>query len=177
MKRLLWICLLVPLSLCLSAQSQSEWADRAYAYMAQDSLPQAEECFRRAVEAAPTSRQNVMLLANLGTVQRRRGKIHEAIDTYTLALNHSPLNVTILMSRATAYMALGNDNKAYTDLCNVLDKETAHIEALYYRAFIYTGRREYAAARADYKRLLALQPDHENALLGLALLDQHEGRL
>ena len=78
MKRLLWICLLVPLSLCLSAQSQSEWADRAYAYMAQDSLPQAEECFRRAVEAAPTSRQNVMLLANLGTVQRRRGKIHEA---------------------------------------------------------------------------------------------------
>ena len=36
---------------------------------------------------------------------------------------------------------------------------------------------EYAAARTDYKRLLALQPDHENGLLGLALLDQRVGRL
>lgn len=177
MKCLLFICLLAPLSLCLSAQSQREWTDRAYAYMEQDSLEQAEECFKHAVEAAPTSKQNVMLLTNLGTVQRRRGKMLDAIESYTLALNYSPLDVAILMSRATAYMALGNDDKAYIDLCNVLDKQTDHAEALYYRAFIYTGRREYTAARADYKRLLALQPDHENGLLGLALLDQREGRL
>lgn len=177
MKCLLFICLLAPLSLCLSAQSQREWTDRGYAYMEQDSLEQAEECFKHAVEAAPTSKQNVMLLTNLGTVQRRRGKMLDAIESYTLALNYSPLDVAILMSRATAYMALGNDDKAYIDLCNVLDKQIDHAEALYYRAFIYTGRREYTAARADYKRLLALQPDHENGLLGLALLDQREGRL
>ena len=140
------------------AQSQGEWASRAYAYMEQDSLAQAEECVRHAVEAAPASKQTVMLLTNLGTVQRRRGKVHEAVDSYTKALGYSPLDVSVLMNRALAYMTLGNDDKAYTDLCNVLDKRTDHAEALYYRAFIYTGRREYAAARADYKRLLALQP-------------------
>ena len=47
-------------------------------------------------------KQNVMLLANLGTVQRSRGKVHEAIDSYTKALGYSPLNVSVLMSRATA---------------------------------------------------------------------------
>lgn len=177
MKRCVLVVILLPLTLLAWAQSQSEWTSRAYAYMEQDSLAQAEECFKCAVEAAPTSKQNVMLLANLGTVQRRRGKVHEAIESYTLALNYSPLDVAILMSRATSYMALGNDDKAYTDLCNVLDKQVDHAEALYYRAFIYTTRREYAAARTDYKRLLALQPDHENGLLGLALLDQREGRL
>lgn len=177
MKRCILVFMLLPLTLLAWAQSQGEWASRAYTYMEQDSLAQAEECFKRAVEAAPTSKQNVMLLTNLGTMQRRRGKMLDAIESYTLALNYLPLDVAILMSRATAYMALGNDDKAYIDLCNVLDKQTDHVEALYYRAFIYTNRREYTAARADYKRLLALQPDHENGLLGLALLDQREGRL
>ncbi len=177
MKRWILVALALPLTLLSWAQSQSEWASRAYTYMEQDSLVQAESCFLRAVEAAPANKQNAMLLANLGTVQRRRGKVHEAIESYTQALEYSPLDVSILMNRAMAYMTLGNDDKAYIDLCNVLDKQTTHAEALYYRAFIYTNRREYAAARTDYKRLLTLQPDHENGLLGLALLDQREGRL
>lgn len=177
MKRWILVALALSFTLLSWAQSQSEWASRAYTYMEQDSLVQAESCFLRAVEAAPANKQNAMLLANLGTVQRRRGKVHEAIESYTQALEYSPLDVSILMNRAMAYMTLGNDDKAYIDLCNVLDKQTTHAEALYYRAFIYTNRREYAAARTDYKRLLTLQPDHENGLLGLALLDQREGRL
>ena len=87
------------------------------------------------------------------------------------------MNASILMSRAVAYMSSGNDDKAYTDLCNVLDGNINHTEALYYRAFIYTSRREYATARADYKRLLAIDPSHANGLFGLAILDQLEGRL
>ena len=177
MKKRSLASLILMLPLTVLAQSQGEWAAKAYSYVEQDSLAQAEECFRQAIEALPASRQNAMLLTNLGAVQRRRGKVREAIDSYTSALERAPLTVTILMDRATAYMALGNDDKAYTDLCNVLDKKTDHTEALYYRAFIYTNRREYAAARSDYKRLLALDPTHENGLLGLALLDQREGRL
>ena len=177
MKRSILAALILLYPLLASAQSQNEWAARAYAYVEQDSLAQAEECFHQAIKASPTSRQNAMLLANLGAVQRRRGKMREAIESYTSALERAPLTITILMDRATAYMALGNDDKAYTDLCNVLDKKTDHAEALYYRAFIYTNRREYAAARSDYKRLLALDPTHKNGLLGLALLDQRDGRL
>lgn len=159
------------------AQSQSQWAEKAYSYLEKDQLAEAEDCFRQAIEASPTSTQSAMLLTNLGTVQRRRGKLHEAIESYTAALERSPLNIPILMDRATAYMALGNDDKAHIDLCNILDKDLNNAEALYYRAFIYTNRREYAEARTDYKRLLSIEPGHENGLLGLALLDQREGRL
>lgn len=177
MKRLLLILMMCPIGVLSFAQAQLSWAERAYVYVAQDSLLQAEECFEQAVREAATSEQRAMLLANLGTVQRRRGRVRESVETYTQALALTPLDAALLMHRATAYMALGNDDKAYVDLCNVLDKEKNHVEALYYRSFIYTNRREYAAARADYKRLLTLDPTHENGLLGLALLDQREGRL
>ena len=160
------MALMASLTIFSIAQTQSVWADRAYTYMEQDSLMQAEECFKKAIEAAPQSKQSAKLLANLGTIQRQRGKVREAIETYTTALERAPLEVLILMNRAEVYLTLGNDDKAYTDLCNVLDKSPNHTEALYYRAFIYTNRRNYAAARTDYKRLLSLQPDHENALLG-----------
>ena len=139
MKKWILVGLTLWASQFIYAQSQSQWAAKAYAYMEQDSLPQAEECFTHAITALPTSRQNAMLYANLGTVQRRRGKMREAIASYTSALERAPLTVSILMDRATAYMALGNDDKAYTDLCNVLEKDATHIEALYYRAFIYTN--------------------------------------
>ena len=173
----LLILLLTASTSTLLAQSQSEWSDRAYTYLAQDSLAQAEACFTEAIKATPVSKQSAMLLSNLGTVQRRRGKMQEAITAYTQALEHSPMDASILMERATAYMTIGNDDKAYTDLCNVLDKDATHTEALYYRAFIYTNRREYSLARADYKRLLTANPFHEHGLFGLAILDQREGRL
>ena len=171
------ILLLVASTLPLSAQSQSEWIEKGYTYAAQDSLAQAEACFIEAIKASSSNEQSAMLYSNLGTIQRRRGKIREAIEAYTQALDRSPLATPILLERATAYLALGNDDKAYTDLCNVLDKDAFHIEALYYRAFIYTNRREYSSARADYKRLLTADPFHEHGLFGLALLDQREGRL
>lgn len=176
-----WLPILILMLLATTqnvfSQSQDEWAARGYSYMERDSLPQAEECFREAIEADPESVRNTMLLTNLGTIQRRRGKMHEAIESYTKALERSPMDISALMNRATVYMALGNDDKAYTDLCNVLNKDKFHTEALYYRAFIYTHRREYAAARTDYKRLLDADPSHANGLFGLAILDQLEGRL
>ena len=174
---LLLICIFIAGAIKSYGQSLSEWTEKGYFYMELDSLAQAEECFNQAIKADAANKHNALLLANLGTVQRLRGKMREALESYTQALGYAPLNTAILMGRATAYMTLGNDDKAYTDLCNVLDKEPTNTEALYYRAFIYTDRREYSAARADYKRLLAIAPDHENALLGLALLDQREGRL
>ena len=68
MKRWILVAVILPLTMLSWAQSQGEWASRAYTYMEQDSLAQAEECFRHAVEATPASKQNVMLLTNLGTV-------------------------------------------------------------------------------------------------------------
>lgn len=177
MKRAILTYLCFFSALLVHTQSQTEWIDRAFAYVEQDSLEQAEKCFQEAAEQASSEEQRAMLLANLGTIQRQRGRIHESIDTHTQALALSPFNADLLMHRAMAYIAIGNDDKAYIDLCNILDREHNHKEALYYRAFINTQRHDYAAARTDYKRLLSNVPNHSDALLGLALLDQREGRM
>lgn len=44
------------------------------------------------------------------------------------------------------------------------------------RAYIYTIRRDYKAARADYDRLLEIDPKSYSGRLGLATLEQKEGK-
>ena len=67
-------------------------------------------------------------------------------------------------------------DKAYIDYCNVLDVDRKNEEALLYRAYIYTRRRNYKEARIDYNTLLQMLPEHRMGRLGLALLDQKEMR-
>jgi tetratricopeptide (TPR) repeat protein len=44
------------------------------------------------------------------------------------------------------------------------------------RAYIYVLRRDYPAARMDYNRLLELDPQSYSGRLGLATLEQKEGK-
>ena len=43
--------------------------------------------------------RNALLFTNLGTVQRRLGKIDDAIDSYTLSLNITPYSVVKMCIR------------------------------------------------------------------------------
>ena len=45
------------------------------------------------------------------------------------------------------------------------------------RAYIYVTQRDLKFARADYERLLKLDPQNYNARLGLATLEQKDGNL
>ena len=49
-------------------------------------------------------------------------------------------------------------------------------EALLMRAYIYMQQREYKMAKADYERLLKVNPASYNGRLGLATLEQKEGK-
>ena len=44
------------------------------------------------------------------------------------------------------------------------------------RAYIYMQQREYKMAKADYERLLKVNPASYNGRLGLATLEQKEGK-
>lgn len=44
------------------------------------------------------------------------------------------------------------------------------------RAYIYTLRRDYKAARMDYNRLLELDSQSYSGRLGLATIEQKEGK-
>ena len=71
---------------------------------------------------------------------------------------------------------MGKTDRAYTDYCQVLDEDKQNKEALLMRAYIYVLRRDYPAARMDYNRLLELDLQSYSGRLGLATLEQKEGK-
>ena len=153
------------------AQSYNEIVERAMKYTFTDSLEQAEQLFREALKMDPNNARNALLFSNLGTVLKRMGRTDEAIDAYTMALNITPYSTAMLLNRGTLYLDKGLDSKAYVDFCNVI------IEARLYRAYIYMQRREYTEARIDYNVIVGKEPSHKAARIGLAMLDQLEGKL
>ena len=84
--------------------------------------------------------------------------------------------VPILLDRAAINLEMGNTDRAYTDYCQVLDEDKQNKEALLMRAYIYVLRRDSPAARIDYNRLLEIDPQSYSGRLGLATLEQKEGK-
>ena len=171
-------CLILFLGMVLTIQAQNyhELVDKAMSYTLKDSLIQAEKLFKEALKADPTSARNALLFSNLGTVQKRLGKLDEAIDSYTMALNITPYATSILLNRAALYLDKGQHDKAYIDYCNVIDLLPENIEARLYRAYIYMHRRQYDEARVDYNVIVGKEPTHKSARIGLVLLDQNLGK-
>ena len=169
---LLLSCTLVP----VFAQSYQEFCDRAIACTEQDSLSQAEEYIRQALELEPANPHNALLFSNLGTIQRRQHQYEQALESYNFALNIAPRTVPILLNRAAIYLELGKNNLAQADYSLALDLEKDNEEALLMRAYIYMQQRDYKMAKADYERLLRINPANYNARLGLATLEQKEAK-
>lgn len=175
MKRFLFfILVLCGTSVLISAQTYQELSERALDRVEADEPDQAEELFRQALKLEPTNPRNALIFSNIGMIQHRKREYDDAIESFTYALNIAPKAVPILLNRAAVYMELGKTDHAYTDYCQVLDGDKVNAEALLMRAYIYTIRRDYKAARMDYDCLLGIDPANYNARLGLATLNQKE---
>ena len=167
----IFILFLLFFSLSLSAQTYSELSEQAIDCIEKDSLVRAEELLVQAMKLEPSNPYNALLFSNLGLVQKRLGRYDDALQSYTYALNIAPTAVPILLDRAALYMEKGMTDRAYLDYADKVNKE-----ALLMRAYIYTIRRDYKAARADYDRLLEIDPKSYSGRLGLATLEQKEGK-
>ena len=165
----------IALSCCTITHAQTsyeEYVESALKATYADSLDKAEALFKEALKQSPADHRNSLIYFNLGKIQTSKGLYDKAIESYSLALNNTPLSVPILMARANLYLQLGNNDKAYKDYCNVLDTNPDNTDALAYRAFINKNARRYDQARMDYERLLNIEPDHYLANLGMALICQ-----
>lgn len=172
----LFLCYMLGTIHPLWSQSYNEVVERAMGCVKMDSLAQAEVLFRQALKLDPNNARNALLFSNLGTVQKRLGKVDEAIESYTLALNIIPYSTTILLNRAALYLEKDLLQKAYLDYCNVIDLLPENREARLFRAYIYMQRREYKEARVDYNVVLGQDVKNKTARIGLIMLDEKEGR-
>ena len=175
-RKLILIALCYLCAFGLSAQDYNKLVEEAMACAQRDSLARAEQLFREALRLDPKNARNALLFSNLGTVLKRQGKVEEAIEAYTMALNITPYATAILLNRAALYLEQGMEEKAYIDYCNVIDLIPEEKEARLFRAYIYMQRRQYKEARIDYNVLLEKDMKNKSARIGLVMLDQKEGK-
>lgn len=177
MKRIFCLGIFWSLCLIMQAQSYNRLVEQAMEYTRKDSLKQAEQLFRQALKVDASNARNALVFSNLGTILKRQGRVDEAVDAYTMALNITPYATSILLNRAALYLDRNLLDKAYVDYCNVIDLIPENREARLFRAYINMQRRQYDEARMDYNTVLLKDAKNQTARLGMILLDQKEGRL
>ncbi len=160
----------------MAQETYKELSEKAIDCIEMDSLEQAEVLLNEAMKLEPANPYNALLFSNLGLIQKRMGRLENAIDSYTYAVNLAPTTLPILLDRAALYLEVGMTNQAYYDYIKILDIDKDNKEALLMRAYIHQLRRDYNLARVDYLHLLEVDTNHYNARLGLITLEQKEGK-
>lgn len=159
----------------LHAQLYEQSVRQVIEALASDSLERAERLIQQTIKLDPVKKSNAVLYQYLGEIHQRSGKNEQALEAYTKGIDLSPTS-SLLLSRASLYLHLNNQDRALSDYNKVLEAEADNEEALFFRAYILSSQRRYKEARTDYRHLLKLNPMHEDARLGLAILNSKDGR-
>lgn len=162
----------------LHAQTYDEWIEQSFDYLDADSLSLAEEALLNALRVEPGNPGNGMLLLNIGTLQRRQGKLKEAEDSYTIGLAFLPNNVTLLDSRAQLFAEVGKYAEAIDDYTSVIAIEPENEDAYYERALCRLVNQDTLGARLDLEQIDTFNPNSAKSRLGMAYVykAQHQWR-
>jgi len=152
---------------------------RGFSALSIDSLSEAKALFEKALKVRPDAAGNPIIRHNLGRIEMAEGHWQEALKIFTALLKELPGERAVRLDRAKTFLNLRMPVEAVAD-CDVLlqtEKADSALKALYFlRAAAQIDRRLYADARADLERVLALEPDHENALLLTVVALERDGR-
>lgn len=159
----------------LYAQTYEEFVAKSYDYLEKDDLFAAEMSLKEALRMEPANPGNYALLTNLGTIQRRQGKLEEALLSYTTALNRDPQNTMILANRATLYIEMKESDKALNDYNLLLLRDSTNQDALYNRGMIHVQKKNFLWAEYDFNKILELNEATFYGRLGYAVLDKMRG--
>lgn len=175
MKRALPLLLIIILCIKLPAQNYDQWIDKSFAALDSSNYELAEKALIEAMKLEPANPRNVLLLSNLGTIQRHLGKLQEAVESYTIALAQKPQSKILLHNRAALFGELGKPNDAITDYTSILMIDPNDQEALYYRGLLYLQTIYYDKAEADFKKIMELNPESYKGRKGFATLEKLRG--
>jgi tetratricopeptide (TPR) repeat protein len=145
---------------------------KSYEYVDANDLPAAEECLKAALGLEPANPNNFALLTNLGTIQRRQGKLDDALVSYTAALSRQPKSELILSNRAELYADMGETEKAMMDYQSLLALNPLNEDALYHRGLLHLRQEEFLPAEADFEKLLEINKESVKGRLGYAILEK-----
>ena len=172
MKNSLFLALLFAISTLICAQTQAqtreEWIEKSFDYIESDSLDLAEQALRNALNSEPGNPANGMLLLNLGTIQRRQGKLEEAEQSYTIGLAFLPENLPLVQSRAELYAEMEQYDKAKEDYTTLIYHQSDNEDAYYERALCRLMLQDTLGARLDLEQINTFNPQSAKSRLGMA---------
>lgn len=174
MKTIITLIIILLSSTCM-AQSYEEFVNKSYDYLEKGDLIASEESLRAAMRLEPGNPHNYALLSNLGTIQRRQGKIEEALFSYTTALSRRPNDITLLGNRASLYAEMGESDKAIADYNILLLTQPDEQNALYNRGLLFLQKKDFIRAEADFDKILEVNEKTVLGRLGHAIMEKMRG--
>jgi tetratricopeptide (TPR) repeat protein len=148
---------------------------KSYEYADVNDLPAAEETLKAAMRLEPANKFNFALLTNLGTIQRRQGKLDDALLSYTAALGQRPHDALILINRAELYTEMSETEKAINDYTTLLVHDPTHEQGLYNRGLLYINTGEFLLAQIDFELIVDTYKDTYLGRFGYAILEKARG--
>lgn len=116
-------------------------------------------------------------LNNLGTAQRRLGKIPAAFKSYESALKANPMSAAVYANLGSLHNQKGNKTKALDYLNKGLQLEEENIEMYLTRSKVHENLGKKDLAEKDLNQILTFAPDNIFARTGLANLKKRNGDL
>ncbi|MDR1813234.1 MAG: tetratricopeptide repeat protein [Tannerella sp.] len=169
------IIFLIGLSSVVIAQEYEQLINESYEHAATDNYAAAEECLKAAMRIEPGNRLNYALLTNLGTLQRRQGKLEEALMSYSAALGLQPDNELTLMNRAELYTQMNDVDKAIYDYNTLLAEHPNNEQALFNRGLLYIRTGEFVPAEQDFENIIKTNEGTFLGRFGYAILEKARG--
>ena len=157
------------------AQTYDELITRSFDCLKADSLQQAEEALRQALRLEPGNPCNGMLLLNMGTIERRLGRLQDACDSYTIGLGFLPGNATLLLNRAQLLAEMERYDAAISDYTEVIMQRPDDENAYYERAMCRLMNHDTIGARIDLEQIDRMNPQSARSRLGMAYVYKAQG--
>ncbi|UWZ85435.1 tetratricopeptide repeat protein [Occallatibacter riparius] len=106
--------------------------------------------------------ENADLLTNIGNIYYDAQLYPTAIDYYTRSLKAKPADASVRTDLGTAYWYLGNADSAIKEFDTALTYAPTNPNTLFNRGLVkWQGKGDAAGASADWKKLLATNPNYE----------------
>ena len=153
-----------------SISTYDGWITASFDALDEDNNHLAEQSLKNAKPLEPANPQNGLLFVNLGTIQRRLGKLQDAEVSYTCAISLLDENTVAYSTRASLYAEIEQYQKAIDDYSVVISRNPEDEDALYERALCRLMNSDTIGARLDLETIDKFNPKSAKSRLGMAMV-------
>lgn len=149
--------------------------DSAQNSIAAEQWGKAEGFLLKAINSEPGNPNNSLLLSNIATIQRRQGRLEEAIRNYSMAIDLTPNAVALLLNRAAAYTVIDSLALAQADYERIMMLDASDVESRYNHGILTLNMGDAKTASQDFEDILRINPNSGLAKQGQGYVHKHAG--